>query len=659
MTYKKHPFLVLASLMLATPVSAATVPVFDWVNTWGGTGSDSGSNVVFDGDENIYTVGRFNVTTDFDSSAGTAYATSSGEGDAYLLKSDPNGIFELVKTWGGSGDDTASLVSSDGLGGLVASGRFSNTVDLDPDVGTVFATSSGGYDMYLSRFDTDGVLEWSGVWGSTGSDVGAFVVPTFSDAVYVMSNFAGVIDFDPGVDTAFATSSGGFDMALSRFNSDGIFEWVKTWGGTGNEILGGSSSVGLDGVGGVYVLGNFSGTVDFDPSVSTTYATSSGSADAFVSKFDSDGTFEWVKTWGGTGSDGARGVFFDDEDNIYMIGSFANTVDFDPSAGTAYATSSGNADASLSKFDSEGTFEWVKAWGGTGNEFVENGAVNEGDVYVFGSFANTVDFDPSASTAFATSNGSDDAFVSRFNSEGTFEWVKTWGGTSSDTSKHMNFLDGKAFISGTFQNTADFDFSLGTENRTSAGSGDVYLLVLNLLEPAVTVSPTSDSLDEAGAGTFDYDLVLATPPENDVVITITPDVQVSVSTTSLTFASTTWDIAQTVTVSVVDDEENEDDPHTGVITHTAVSDDAAYDGITISSVTVSINENDSSGGGSSRSSVRAVQAITDVEPETPPPAVPLTPEQVQEAIDKVKQQLVAVLQQLIVLLQEEIAKLSR
>jgi len=651
--------------MLATPVSAATVPVFDWVNTRGGTGFESSSNIILDGDGNIYVAGLFTGTIDFDSSAGTAYATSSGGGDAYLLKLDPNGVFEWVKTWGGSGDDTAASISSDGLNGLVVSGRFSNTIDLDPGVGTAFATSSGGYDMYLSKFDIDGVFEWSGVWGSTGSDVGAFVVPTFSDAVYVMSNFAGVVDFDPGVDTAFATSSGGFDMALSRFNSDGIFEWVKTWGGTGNEILGGSSSVGLDGTGSVYVLGSFSGTVDFDPSAGTAFATSSGSGDAFVSKFDPDGTFEWVKTWGGTGSDGARGVFFDDESNIYMIGSFADTVDFDPGVETVFATSSGSADASLSKFDSGGTFEWVKTWGGTGNEFVENGLVDGDSIYVFGSFSNTVDFDPSASTALATSSGAGDAFVSRFDMGGTFEWVKTWGGTGSDTSSHMKFLGEKAFVSGSFQNTVDFDFSVGTENRTSAGSADPYLLVLNLIEAAVSVSVSDVTATEAGE-TATYSLVLSAPPSDDVIVTITPDDQVTVSTSSITFTDTNWDTPQTITVTAVDDTDVEGN-HTGVITHTVSSDDAAFDGIVTDDVVVTITDNDvavtpSSGTVSVHRAVRITPSTALPLPVNIPPALQDfladLPKDRDQAVAAIKAYVATLITQLISQLHAQIAQLQ-
>jgi hypothetical protein len=111
---------------------------------------------------------------------------------------------------------------------------------------------------------------------------------------------------------------------------------------------------------------------------------------------------------------------------------------------------------------------------------------------------------------------------------------------------------------------------------------------------AVVLSKTSASATEGGAGDS-YLVHLGSQPENDVVVTITPDAQVSRSPTSITFSSFNWNMDVSVTVGAVNDTRDEVSPHTGTITHSVAanaSTDAAYVGIAVSNVSVSITDND-------------------------------------------------------------------
>ena len=110
----------------------------------------------------------------------------------------------------------------------------------------------------------------------------------------------------------------------------------------------------------------------------------------------------------------------------------------------------------------------------------------------------------------------------------------------------------------------------------------------------VTVSPTTLAVGEAGSG--EYTLRLNTPPANDVTINVSnPDATaVTLSATSLTFTTDNWNSVQTVTVSGVED--TDADHETVQLTHTATSTDADYaSGVTIDSVAVTLNDNDTPG----------------------------------------------------------------
>jgi len=108
----------------------------------------------------------------------------------------------------------------------------------------------------------------------------------------------------------------------------------------------------------------------------------------------------------------------------------------------------------------------------------------------------------------------------------------------------------------------------------------------------VIVTKSGGSVDVTEGGATDtYTVVLGSAPSASVVITITPDTEVSVNVSNLTFTTGNWASPQTVTVTAINDSDHEFS-HIGMITHAATSGDAAFNGILIDDVLVSITDND-------------------------------------------------------------------
>ncbi len=107
----------------------------------------------------------------------------------------------------------------------------------------------------------------------------------------------------------------------------------------------------------------------------------------------------------------------------------------------------------------------------------------------------------------------------------------------------------------------------------------------------IAESGGSTSVSEAGA-TDTYTVVLNTQPTGTVTITLTPDAQVTVSPTVLTFTPGNWNSAKTVTVYAVDDPDIEGG-HSGTIAHAAAG--GGYGAAMIADVTASIVDNDVAG----------------------------------------------------------------
>ena len=111
--------------------------------------------------------------------------------------------------------------------------------------------------------------------------------------------------------------------------------------------------------------------------------------------------------------------------------------------------------------------------------------------------------------------------------------------------------------------------------------------------PGIKLTQTggSTAVTEDGA-TDTYTVVLNTAPTADVTITLNnTNGQVTADVTTLTFTSANWNVAQTVTVSAVNDTVNEG-KHSGVIQHNASSTDTNYNAIAIGTLSVAITDNE-------------------------------------------------------------------
>ena len=188
-----------------------------------------------------------------------------------------------------------------------------------------------------------------------------------------------------------------------------------------------------------------------------------------------------VAVFGGTSWDYLDSVAADSSGNVVATGSFEGTADFDPGSGTTNLTSGGSRDIYVTKLDSSGELAWARQMGGVSSASGHSVALDSsGNVYVAGRFRGTADFDPGSETQNLTSNGSDDGFVVKLDSNGDFVWAKSFGGAQTDVARGVAVDSaGNVYVNGYFRSTADFDPGAGTQNKTAAGSDDIYLLKLN------------------------------------------------------------------------------------------------------------------------------------------------------------------------------------
>lgn len=455
---------------------------FEWAGTYRDMSNDMGNSLATDPSGNVYTIGYFESTADFDPGAGTSYLTSEGGRDIFIQKMDAGGNLLWAKSIGGTSGDFGLSIAIDPSGNLLITGSFIFTMDFDPGAGTstLSAGSNGASDIFVLKLDANGNFVWARAFGGTGYDSGNSITTDASGNIYTTGAFRGSADFDPGAGTYLLTGLGtGSDIFVQKLDASGNFLWARSFGGTSFDF---GSSLTVDASGNIYTTGKFQGTADMDPGAGTSNHTASGVfGNLFVQKMDSDGNFLWAKSIGGSGDDGSSCVSLDVSGNIFITGTFQETVDFDPDAGTNNLTAIGYYDVFVLKMDANGNFLWAKGFGSLLDDRGVSLATDaSGNVYTTGIFQEIVDFDPGTGTNNLTPNGQHDIFVQKMDAGGNFLWVKSFGGENVEGVNDL-VLDasGNVYTTGSFGAVVDFDPGAGISNIKATGDTDIFVQKLN------------------------------------------------------------------------------------------------------------------------------------------------------------------------------------
>ncbi len=459
--------------LISTQIFAQGIEL-GWVNTIGGTLTDHGQSVATDFDGNVYITGDFEGTVDFHPGTPVVNLTAVGLQDVFIQKFDANGEFVWAQSIGGIGGESGHYIHLDNAGNVYVTGNFQYTIDFDPSEAEFLLSSNGGFDVFIFKLDTNGQFIWAKSLGGSGFDFSTSIISDSSKNIYLTGTFGGGVDFDPGSSVSMEYSQGVSDIFVLKLDSLGDYDWAKTMGGSGPST---SKGLTIDMVssGDLFITGNYSNTVDFDPGVGVFNMTSEGAADIFVMKLDSDGELIWVNSYGDGLNDFGISLCTDFSNNIYVTGNFFGTIDFDAGPGQ-YNLTADEVDVYVMKMNSNGGLIWAKSFGSPSWDFVHDISVsNTNSVYLTGEFQGVVDFDLSDST-FNVASDYVDIYLLKLSSLGEFEWVNTYGEEGRDGGQSIWFDDwGDLLITGYFEDSTDFDPSFDEEYKVSNGEEDIFI----------------------------------------------------------------------------------------------------------------------------------------------------------------------------------------
>lgn len=475
---------------------------FDWALSMGSTNNDVGNSITIDNAGNSYTTGYFIGTVDFDPSANTVNLTSpsSGMPSAFIAKYDINGALVWAKNLSGNQWVYGENIDIDAAGNLYVTGYFGGTADFDPSASTANLGVAGESDIFFAKYDNNGNYLWANRIGGSEDDRGKDIHHDGNGNIFITGGVTGTVDFDPSSGVFNLSHSLSKDIYLAKYDDDGNFLWVNAFGSPTTSFEEGLA-VDTDPAGNPYLSAYYFGTVDFDPSANTANLGQVNGDETVIAKYDVNGNYLWANMIGKGMQERGNSIKVDASGNVYIVGNFAGTVDFDPSANNVNLTSEGNNDIFIAKYDNNGNYSWAKHFGGNSADYGRGIDVDaNGNVYLVGSFQETVIFDDVIQYALTVS-GFADYFVAKYTNNGDFIWVNRIGDTGFEEGMDVIVdVNENIYVTGQFWNTVDFDPSSGETDLTSNGSNDIFIQRFNFA-PCATYYSTQE---EFSCGAFTW-----------------------------------------------------------------------------------------------------------------------------------------------------------
>ncbi len=389
----------------------------------------------------LYLAGTSGSTTGTPSNSATGQPAVAADNQGRLTKltdlsTSPQSVFSTAEA-PSSGTTTAQSTVIDSQGNVYVVGNATGNIGSELNQGT--------QDVYLSKYDSAGNLQWSKLLGSAGT------ASAYSLALNPSSGGVVVSGSTTAALSTTAITNGSADSFVASYDTNGNQIWEQQIPTLSSNQ---ANAVSVDAQGNVYIGGQVTGTIGSGQ-------TSTGGTNAYLAQLSSTGQIVGEQQFGPSGSD--------------QVSQMATTAD-----GGLVVASVQNGDAILSKYASGGITSapvWQMDLGSLDGGTIGGLAVSGNQVYVSGTTSNTaLNAGGQASVAVAGS-GNTEAFVFNATDNGTSATANTVSYVGAPTGGSSGGAvtvgpDGTVYLAGTTSGT----FSGQVRNQPNVNNAFVTAL---------------------------------------------------------------------------------------------------------------------------------------------------------------------------------------
>ena len=404
----------------------------------------------------------------------TTMSLSDFDIPVYLI---PNVNITLNAQWAKEiGGDTNIVrdVAIDSNGNIFVTGEYTSSVGVDVGNGVSLSVTSGT-NVYLIKYSSSGVAEWALNMIGRGNTVA--IDP--SGNVYISGSYESgsninvpSTDGNPLIGKLVPTRR--VATFLIKYDNAGVAQWATRVDGT--DFLNGDDigrNLAIDSSGSLYLAGSYNGYIGFNaysyaysadgisPNIELPVANNNS---AFLVKYDSGGTPQWVKAINASGQTLGYGVAVDSGSNVFITGEYTANSDVNVGGSISLPTTTGVA-SFLVKYDTGGTTQWAtKIDGSSTDKGVSVVTGKNGNVHILGIYRS----DAVVVSPFITlpdTSGNDTTFLLTYDTQGVAQWATTIDGVGADV---VTDSTGAIFVTGSY--------SSPNSNVSSTGGKDITLL---------------------------------------------------------------------------------------------------------------------------------------------------------------------------------------
>ncbi len=341
-----------------------------------------------------------------------------------------------------------------------------------------------GYDKSKRLVIDPPTMTWCSFAGHTTGDGYLMDVAVDDDGnVYGTGNYNS--GFPTNSQTTFESNiHGGEDPFVFKLSADGqTMIYAGYVGGDGGVVNERGWGIDVNANGEAYITGHVSDASRFPFTNGVVQNTIGGGLDMFITKINAAGSaIEYSTFYGGSGDDRAYGIAVDSLGNAYVTGTTNSSSGFAIGAGIEQSTLGGAMDAFVLKLNADASaVDFCTYMGGTSDDLGRSIAVNNSGIYITGATGSSASIAKTGGFQTSLGGGSADAFICKFNSDGSQAYGTYIGGSNEDKGEDIAIKEnGEAVIGGYTRSTFSQGFpSVNAVQVDNQGLRDAFVVRLN------------------------------------------------------------------------------------------------------------------------------------------------------------------------------------
>jgi len=414
-----------AFFLLFTLDCIAQVPGLNYARNLGGSAEDIFTRNVLLRNGNLVSVG-YTQSTDGQSQG------SHGSYDCLVICTSPDGVVLWKKVIGGSAWDAFNAGVDTTTDGNIVVGFTAGSNDGD------IAGNHGGWDIAFFKYTADGNLLWSKTYGGSETENFGSLSATPDGGIIALTSTA-----SSNSGNVTGVNHGNNDVWIIKLDKNGLIEWQKLYGGTGDDMA--SSQFGGDVVAsgdGGYFFTTATSSLDGDLNGLLPPGANSGGLDIWLCHIDNGGNIVWSKLVGGSGPE--------ESSKLYTYGTSLYLGFSTQSADRDLQGNLGLNDMALFKYNTDGQFQWKRQYASSAFDFLGGITGLKGDLLTVTGGTYSFSFE-----GYPTPAADERLVVMRIDTlNGSIKWFKGLGGNGRSQGMAASINnDGSLFISGLSTNT--------------------------------------------------------------------------------------------------------------------------------------------------------------------------------------------------------------